>query len=151
VKKSPFAIPLLAMVACTLLLTGCGQHSDATIGKVDVEHLMTIWPEGKKQSDDLAAAQSALATSAQYLDPQARQDAQARAALQAAQVQATLAEHIRQASTMVALHDHLKLVVTRDFVGWGGRDITDEVLSELVHSDKPTQPHSATTAPMGAP
>ena len=128
-----------ALVATAALasLCACGNNASKTdIGLVDVQRISQNWPKFQNY-------QNQLANDAQTLERSRRPDrdkAQARAQLQArfAQAQTELSVDVTAAAKQVAADKHLTYVFTRQYVGFGGVDITADVEKILKIEDKGT-------------
>jgi Skp family chaperone for outer membrane proteins len=130
---------LRALVATTALasLAACGNNgSNTDIGLVDVQRISQNWPKFQNY-------QNQLANDAQTIERSRKPDrdkAQARAQLQArfAQAQTELSVDVTAAAKQVAADKHLTYVFTRQYVGFGGVDITADVEKILKIEDKST-------------
>ncbi|MBV9270200.1 MAG: hypothetical protein JO165_03845 [Candidatus Eremiobacteraeota bacterium] len=116
-----------------LIVTGCaGSHSD--IGLLDVSRLTSNWPKFMNANNQLNADSAAIASG-----PGSTRDKQRRLIqLQGryAQLQDELVGEVRVAAEKVAKSKNLKMVVTRENVGYGGSDITADVEKELGFTEK---------------
>ena len=117
-----------ALCACT------GPKSD--IGLVDTARLMQNWPKFQNY-------QNQLANDAQTIDRSSKNDrdkARARAELQQrfTQAQTELSNDVSTAAKQVAADRHLTYVFTRQYVGYGGIDITPDVEKILKIEEKPS-------------
>ena len=116
-----------------LIVTGCaGSHSD--IGLLDVSRLTSNWPKFMNANNQLNADSAAIASG-----PGSTRDKQRRLIqLQGryAQLQDELVGEVRTAAEKVAKSKNLKMVVTRENVGYGGSDITADVEKELGFTEK---------------
>lgn len=123
---------LVALLAA-LMVTGCaGSHSD--IGLLDVSRLTSNWPKFMNAANQLNADEAAIANARG-----SRRDKQQRVIqLQGryAQLQDQLVGEVRTAAEKVAKDKNLKMVVTRENVGYGGTDITPDVEKELGFTEK---------------
>lgn len=127
--------PLLA----ALLLAGlcaCTSATQSNIGLVDVQRISANWPKFQNYQNQLAADAQTIERS----NRSARDKASARAALQArfAQAQNELSSDVSTAAKQVAADRHLTFVFTRQYVGYGGVDITADVEKILKIDDKST-------------
>ena len=130
---------LRALVATTALasLCACGNNASKTdIGLVDVQRISQNWPKFQNY-------QNQLANDAQTIERSRKADrdkAQARAQLQArfAQAQTELSVDVTAAAKQVAADKHLTYVFTRQYVGYGGVDITPDVEKILKIEEKPS-------------
>jgi Skp family chaperone for outer membrane proteins len=130
---------LRALVATTALasLCACGNNASKTdIGLVDVQRISQNWPKFQNY-------QNQLANDAQTIERSRKSDrdkSQARAQLQArfAQAQRELSDNVTAAAKQVAADKQLTYVFTRQYVGFGGVDITADVEKILKIEDKST-------------
>ncbi len=119
-----------------LALAGCGGSSNSSIGLVDVTRLSSNWPKYTNYANQFSADEQAIMSGRASNGQKRRQAAQL--AQQQAAVEGQLVKEVRDASTQVAQQKHLKLVVTREFVGYGGTDITGDVEKILGITEKAT-------------
>ena len=131
------ALRALVATAALASLAACGKNSSSTdIGLVDVQRISQNWPKFQNY-------QNQLANDAQTIERSRKADrdkAQARAQLQArfAQAQTELSVDVTAAAKQVAAERHLTYVFTRQYVGFGGVDITADVEKILKIEDKST-------------
>jgi Skp family chaperone for outer membrane proteins len=131
------ALRALAVTAALASLAACGKNAPNTdIGLVDVQRISQNWPKFQNY-------QNQLANDAQTIEHSRKPDrdkAQARAQLQArfAQAQTELSVDVTAAAKQVAADKHLTYVFTRQYVGFGGVDITADVEKILKIEDKST-------------
>lgn len=120
---------LAAMVAA--LLTGCATSSP--IGLVDVQRIVSNWDVYLRDQNQLLIDEGAIKGNA-------AQKAQQTAQLQKkyAAITEQLTQQIRDAAAKVAADKKLKLVVTRQGIGYGGVDITADVEKVLNITEKAT-------------
>ncbi len=123
----------------TLLFAGlcaCTNGTQSNIGLVDVQRISANWPKFQNYQNQLAADAQTIERS----NRSARDKASARAALQArfAQAQSELSTDVSTAAKQVAADRHLTYVFTRQYVGYGGVDITADVEKILKIDDKST-------------
>ncbi|MBV8245244.1 MAG: hypothetical protein JOZ38_04930 [Candidatus Eremiobacteraeota bacterium] len=106
-------------------LGGCSTLNHGSVGVVDTERLTRNWPKFQNYNNQFSADMAAIDAS-RVPNKQKASEAQA---LQArmAQAQVELAGEIKDAAKQVADRDHLQLIVTHQFVGYGGTDITRDV------------------------
>jgi Skp family chaperone for outer membrane proteins len=136
VKKQHIILAaLLAAIA-----TGCGASSP--IGLVDVNRIVNNWPEYQGYQNQLYADEQRIASG----KGSNAQKQQAVMAMQRKYTQITeqLTQQIRDAAAKIATAKQLKLVVTREGIGYGGVDITPDVEKSLNIVEK------ATPAPSGS-
>jgi Skp family chaperone for outer membrane proteins len=116
-----------------LIVTGCaGAHSD--IGLLDVSRLTSNWPKFMNASNQLNADEAAIANSRGSTRDKQRRLLQLQGRY--AQLQDQLVGEVRSAAEKVAKEKNLKIVVTRENVGYGGSDITSDVEKELGFTEK---------------
>jgi Skp family chaperone for outer membrane proteins len=123
------------LLFCTAaLLAGCGTRSP--IGLVDVQRIVTNWPEYQGYQNQLYADERSI---------QSRRESKARkeraaVALQRKYSKVTdqLSAQIRDAAGKIASERQLKLVLTREGIGYGGVDITSDVEKALNITEKAT-------------
>jgi Skp family chaperone for outer membrane proteins len=127
-----------ALVTAALLasLCACSNAPKSQIGLVDVQRISQNWPKFQNY-------QNQLANDAQTIERSHRSDrdkAAARAQLQQrfAKAQGELSSDVTTAAKQVAADKHLIFVFTRQYVGYGGIDITPEVEKILKIEDKGT-------------
>ena len=123
------------MAACAAVLAGCGG-SGSPVGLVDVGRLTANWPLFTNAQNQLNADRQAI-TAGKGSNAQKQRQV---IALQQhyAQLSDQLVSQVRAAAAKVAGEKQLKLVVTREFVGYGGTDITGDVEKQLGITEKPT-------------
>ena len=125
-----------ALAAIALLTaTACGGPKP-TIGLVDVPRITQNWPKFQNYQNQLSADAYALQRSNRPASEKARQQAQLQARF--AQAQNELAGEVSDAAKQVATARGLKYVFTRQFVGYGGVDITTDVEKILKIEEKAT-------------
>ena len=122
-----------------MIAAGCTQQSASNeIGTVNVTRITPNWPKFLNYQNQLSADAQAIDRS----NASPRQKARQQAALQQrfTQFQNEVTNDVRNAAEQVASDKHLKLVVTREFVGYGGVDITPDVekLLKITEAATPT-------------
>lgn len=122
-KKSIVIIAALA----ALTLTACGQSSP--VGLLDVQRLTANWPQYINVQNQLLADQRAIETGSGSNAQKAKQVAQLQAKYSTLSQQ--LVNQIKDAAAKVAQQKNLKLIVTREFIGYGGTDITPDVEKQM--------------------
>jgi Skp family chaperone for outer membrane proteins len=128
-----------ALLVSTLLASLCacgGGGSQSNIGLVDVQRIALNWPKFQNYQNQLAADAQTIERS----NRSARDKSQARAQLQArfARAQSELTNDVSDAAKRVAADKHLTYVFTRQYVGYGGVDITPDVEKILKIEEKPS-------------
>jgi Skp family chaperone for outer membrane proteins len=128
--------PVLTALSLAVLCACTNNGSQSNIGLVDVQRISTNWPKFQNYQNQLAADARTIEQSKRS----ARDKASARAALQArfAQAQSELSTDVSTAAKQVASDRHLTYVFTRQYVGFGGVDITADVEKILKIDDKST-------------
>ncbi len=132
-KNTNTRIITLALSAAALL-AGCGTSSP--IGLVDVQRIVSNWPEYQNYQNQLLTDERTIAGGR---GSQA-QKMRATMAMQQKYTKITeqLTQQIRDASTKIAQQKRLQLVLTREGVGYGGVDITGDVEKSLNITEKAT-------------
>lgn len=130
---------ILAALAA-VIATGCGASSP--IGLVDVNRIVNNWPEYQNYQNQLYADEKTIASGR----GSTAQKQQAVLAMQRKYTKITeqLTQQIRDAASKIASDKQLKLVVTREGIGYGGVDITPDVEKSLNIVEK------ASPAPSGS-
>jgi Skp family chaperone for outer membrane proteins len=113
---------------------GCAAPSP--VGTVDVARIVANWPEYQTDQNQLLGEEQAIAASRQSTANKQK----AAAAMQAkySQITLQLTQQIKDAATKVAADKQLKLIVTREGVGYGGTDITSDVEKIMNITEKAT-------------
>ncbi len=116
------------------MLAGCSTRSP--IGLVDVQRIVTNWPEYQGYQTQLYADERSI----QSRRESAARKQRAAVALQRKYTQVTdrLSQQIRDAAGKIASQRRLKLVLTREGIGYGGVDITGDVERALNITEKAT-------------
>ncbi len=122
-KKSIVIIAALA----ALTLTACAQPSP--VGLLDVQRLTANWPQYNNVQNQLLADQRAIESGHASTQQKQKEAAQLQAKYSA--LSAQLVAQIKDAAAKVAQQKNLKLVVTREFIGYGGTDITPDVEKQM--------------------
>lgn len=115
-------------------LAGCAARSP--VGLVDVQRVVANWPEYQGYQNQLYADERSIA---------ARRESSARkqrAAMELqrkyAKVTDQLSQQVRDVAGKIAVQRQLKLVLTREGIGYGGVDITADVEKALNITEKAT-------------
>lgn len=131
-KKHTHIVILTALAAA--FLGGCGTSSP--IGLVDVQRIVANWPEYQNYQNQLLSDEKAIASG------RGNKAAKQRAALamqkKYTKITDQLTQQIRDASKKIAEQKQLKLVLTREGIGYGGVDITPDVEKSLNITEKAT-------------
>lgn len=126
---------IVIIAACAAALAGCGG-SGSPVGLVDVQRLTANWPLFTNAQNQLNADRQAIMAGKGSSAEKQRQTLQLQQHY--AQLSDQLVSQVRAATAKVAGEKQLKLVVTREFVGFGGTDITGDVEKQLGITEKPT-------------
>lgn len=119
------SIVLLAAFAAATL-AGCNAHgAQSQVGIVDTQRLLQYWPKFQNYNNQFSVDMATIDRSRAPENQKARERYQLQAKY--SQVQQDLTNEVRTAATQVAHDQHYQLVVTREFVGYGGTDITPDV------------------------
>lgn len=129
-KKNKF----LLLLCFAALLSGCATRSP--IGLVDVNRIVANWPEYQGYQSQLYSDERSI----QSRRESTRRKQSAGLALQRkyARVTEQLSQQIREAAGKIAADRQLKLVLTREGIGYGGVDITAAVEKALNITEKAT-------------
>lgn len=106
------------------LLAGCAGGG-SPVGLIDVQRITANWPQYANANSQMLADERAIQTGKGSNAQKQRQVTQMQAKYAAISQQ--LVGQIKDAAAKVAQQKNLKLVVTREFVGYGGVDITPDV------------------------
>ncbi|HEY5349429.1 MAG TPA: hypothetical protein VIJ64_06845 [Candidatus Lustribacter sp.] len=125
-----------ALAASLLGMTACSKPPQSDIGLVDVPRVTANWPKFLNYQNQLNADVTAIRNSHASDNQKSRelQGLQARFATN----QTELTNNVRDAAQQVATDKHLRFVFTRQFVGYGGVDITPDVEKILKVTEKAT-------------
>ena len=129
-KKQSIVIATLAAA----LLAGCGTSSP--VGLVDVQRIVANWPMYQNYQAQLIGDEQAIEQKKESV-AQKRRDAIA-LQIRYAKITDQLTQQVRDAASKIAAAKNLKLVVTREGVGYGGTDITPEIEKALNITEKAT-------------
>lgn len=110
--------------AFILALTGCAQPS-SQIATVDVARIQANWPKFINYHNQLQADAAAIQRSSG--SPSEKQHALAQLNSRLVSMQNEITGDLTSAAQQVANSRHFNLIVTREFVGYGGVDITSDV------------------------
>ena len=124
----------LLLLAIAAMLTGCAAQS--SIGLVDVQRIVNNWPEYQGYQNQLLSDEKTISS---------RRESNARKTLDATALQKKyskvtdkLSQQVRDAAGKIAQGRNLKLVLTREGIGYGGVDITADVEKALNITEKAT-------------
>ena len=116
-----------AAAAASLLLglCACSQAPQSNIGLIDVPRITANWPKFLNYQNQLNADAAAIQRA--HLSDSEKQRQMTALNDRFNQGQTELTDDVRDAAQQVAAAKHLKYVLTRQFVGYGGVDITADV------------------------
>ena len=125
-----------ALAASLLGMSACSKPPQSDIGLVDVPRITSNWPKFLNYQNQLNSDVAAIRSSRASDNDKTRelQGLQARFATN----QTELTNNVRDAANQVASDKHLRFVFTRQFVGYGGVDITSDVEKILQVVEKAT-------------
>lgn len=125
-----------ALAASLLGMTACSKPPSSDIGLVDVQRLTANWPKFLNYQNQLNADMHAIQVS--HVSDSQKQREMAGLQMRFATNQTELTNNVHDAANQVASDKHLRYVFTRQFVGYGGVDITPDVEKILQIVEKPT-------------
>jgi Skp family chaperone for outer membrane proteins len=125
-----------ALAASLLGMTACSKPPASDIGLVDVQRLTANWPKFLNYQNQLNADMNAIRIS--HVSDNEKQREMAGLQMRFATNQTELTNNVHDAANQVASDRHLRFVFTRQFVGYGGVDITPDVEKILQIVEKPT-------------
>lgn len=115
---------ILAVALCAASVAGCAGGG-SPVGLIDVQRITANWPQYVNANNQMLADERAVQTGRGT--PAQKQRIVAQMSAKYSAISQQLVNQIRSAATKVAQQRNLKLVVTREFVGYGGVDITPDV------------------------
>jgi Skp family chaperone for outer membrane proteins len=132
--------PASGLVFCAALavLAGCSTQS-TPIATVDLARIQANWPKFINYSNQLASDTAAINHS--NASPKEKQQQLGALQQRYVEMQDEVSSDVRNAAQQVADAKHFKLVVTRQYVGYGGTDITADVESILKIVEKSPPAH----------
>lgn len=136
-KKAKVMMLLGCILVFALVMGGCASSGD--VGILDRNKVMNENPKVKEYNDQLSQkaqdltkqleAQKAGLTPEQY---QAKYDAATKDFLQFRQgLETQMEDSLKQATEQVAKEKKLKMVVYKEAVGYGGTDVTQDVINKM--------------------
>jgi len=127
-----------ALAASLLGITACSKPPASDIGLVDVPRLTANWPKFLNYQNQLNADMHAIQIS--HVSDSEKQREMAGLQMRFATNQTELTNNVHDAASQVASDKHLRYVFTRQFVGYGGVDITPDVekILQIVEKATPT-------------
>jgi Skp family chaperone for outer membrane proteins len=135
-----YASRLFLLIPALAALSACAHQQSSPIATVDVARISANWPKFINYQNQLSADASAL----EHANiPDAEKQRQ-RDLLQRRynDMQTEVTSDVRSAAQQVAGQRHFALVVTREFVGYGGVDITPDVekILNITETSPPPSP-----------
>jgi Skp family chaperone for outer membrane proteins len=129
---------LRALLVTTLFasLCACNNAPQSGIGLVDVQRISQNWPKFQNYQNQLANDAQTIERSNRSAGDKARARTQLQQRFTAAQNELT--SDVSAAAKQVAADKHLSYVFTRQYVGYGGVDITPDVEKILQIVEKPS-------------
>jgi len=127
-KRALIALVTASVAAASLAtLTGCqgGTSGSGDIGLIDVPRITANWPKFLNYQNQLNADAQAIQQSHLSDAEKARQITALNSKFQSGQTELT--NDVQSAAKQVADAKHLKLILTQQYVGYGGVDITADV------------------------
>ncbi|MBD5605421.1 MAG: hypothetical protein IAI48_10065 [Candidatus Eremiobacteraeota bacterium] len=106
-------------------MAGCAAKTDSSVATIDLTRIQSNWPKFINYSNQLASDTSTINRS--NASPQQKQQQLDALRRRYVSMQTEVSDDVRTAAQHVADERHFKLVVTRQFVGYGGVDITSDV------------------------
>lgn len=131
---------LIVLASAAVALAGCTSQSSSQIATVNISRITQNWPKFINYNNQLAADTDAINRSSASPRDKQRQLDGLRARFLTMQNEVT--GDVRTAAEQVANERHFKLVVTHEFVGYGGTDITGDVEKILKITEKSPPPNS---------
>lgn len=116
---------LIVCAAAFAAFAGCATQQSSPIATVDLQRIQANWPKFINYSNQLQADTEAINRSN---DPPARKQQELdRLRQRFVDMQNEVTGDVRSAAQQVATEKHFAMVVTRQYVGYGGTDITSDV------------------------
>lgn len=131
---------IVSFAALAALMAGCAAHS-SPIGLLDVQRLTANWPQYTNAQNQLLADERAVESGGGSASQKRSEAAQLQAKY--GKISEQLVSQIRTAAQKIAQQKNLKLVLTREFVGYGGTDITPDVEKALGITETSPAPSSS--------
>ncbi|MDQ6931846.1 MAG: hypothetical protein M3160_01580 [Candidatus Eremiobacteraeota bacterium] len=126
----------LFFLAFLAVLGGCSQRNHDIVALVDTARIQSNWPKFQNYSNQFSADIAAIDRSNVAASQKQRQLASLQGRY--GQIQRDLAQEVKAAASVVAHDKNYQLIVTKEFVGYGGTDITSEVEAILKIQERPT-------------
>ena len=127
---------MLIAAAVLASLCACSSGPKSNIGLIDTVRIQQNWPKFLNYQNQLSADAAALQRSNAPVSQKAKQQQQLQQRF--AQAQNELTGEVTDAAKQVAANRGLKYVFTRQYVGYGGVDVTADVEKILNITEKAT-------------
>jgi Skp family chaperone for outer membrane proteins len=134
-SRLPVRSFLIAALGLTLV-TGCSTAPKSTIGLIDTARITSNWPKFQNYQNQIAADEAAIQRSNSSKAQKAQQIGQLQQRYVSAQRELT--DDVSNAAQQVAKEKGLTYVFTRQYVGYGGVDITSDIEKILKIEEKAT-------------
>lgn len=136
-KANVFFLRGAAMSAALVAFAaGCATQPKATVGLIDTARITSNWPKFQNYQNQIAADEAAIGRSNSSNAQKAQQIAQLQGRYVNAQRELT--DDVSSAAQQIAKEKGLTYVFTRQFVGYGGVDITGDIEKVLKIEEKAT-------------
>lgn len=122
----------IVLFSLAATLASCAPHS--SIGLVDVQRIVSNWPEYQGYQNQMYSEERSI-TSRRESNARKQRDA-FNLQRKYSKVTDQLSQQIRDAAGKIASQRQLKLVMTREGIGYGGVDITGDVEKALNITEK---------------
>jgi Skp family chaperone for outer membrane proteins len=116
------------------IITGCGGHG--SIGLVDVQRIVANWPEYQTYQTQLLGEERSISTRRE--SAKRKQSDLVALERKYTTLNDSLSKQIHDVAAKIATQDSLRLVLTREGIGYGGVDITTDVEKALNITEKAT-------------
>ena len=126
----------IALAVLVSLVTCAPQES--SIATVNVARITQNWPKFINYNNQLSSDAAAIERSS--ASPRDKQRQLAQLQQRSLNMQNEVVNDVRAAAEQVANQRHFKLVITHEFVGYGGTDITTDVEKILKITEKSPSP-----------
>lgn len=130
------SVAMLAALAASLAGCSSTQKAGGEIGLVDVPRIVANWPKFQNYQNQLNADMAAIQQSRASDNDKRRKLDELSRGFQSRQTELT--DDVRTAAQQVATDRHLRFVFTRQYIGYGGVDITPDVEKILKIEEKAT-------------
>ena len=122
----------VAFCVCLATALACAPHSP--VGLVDVQRIVSNWPEYQGYQNQLLRDERSISSRRESASRKQREAADLQRKY--SQITDQLSQQIRTAAGKIAEQRQLKLVLTREGIGFGGVDITPDVEKALNITEK---------------